>query len=113
MAQEAGQEGLRAEGLVRRFGGVAAVDSVSIALAPGEIVAVIGPNGAGKSTLFDLLSGVTAPDAGRLLIGVVEAAGLPPHRIARLDLSALVPNLTTRHESRNRPMLLRGWRARW
>jgi ABC-type branched-subunit amino acid transport system ATPase component len=87
VAQEAGQEGLRAEGLVRRFGGVAAVDSVSITLAPGEIVAVIGPNGAGKSTLFDLLSGVTAPDAGRLLIGVVEAAGLPPHRIARLGLT--------------------------
>jgi ABC-type sugar transport system ATPase subunit len=63
--EPAGQEGLRAEGLVRRFGGVAAVDGVSIALAPGEIAAVIGPNGAGKSTLFDLLSGVAAPDAGR------------------------------------------------
>lgn len=80
-------EGLRAEGLRKRFGGVAAVDGVSIALAPGEIAAVIGPNGAGKSTLFDLLSGVTAPDAGRILLGGVEATGLPPHRIARLGLT--------------------------
>lgn len=79
--------GLRAEGLRKRFGGVAAVDGVSIALAPGEIAAVIGPNGAGKSTLFDLLSGVVAPDEGRILIGGEEATGPPPHHMARLGLT--------------------------
>jgi ABC-type branched-subunit amino acid transport system ATPase component len=80
-------KGLRAEGLRKRYGGVAAVDGVSIALAPGEIAAVIGPNGAGKSTLFDLLSGVARPDAGRILLGGADAAGLPPHRVARLGLT--------------------------
>jgi branched-chain amino acid transport system ATP-binding protein/neutral amino acid transport system ATP-binding protein len=78
---------LRAEGLRKRYGGVAAVDGVSIALAPGEIAAVVGPNGAGKSTLFDLLSGVARPDAGRILLGGADAAGLPPHRVARLGLT--------------------------
>ena len=80
-------KGLRAEGLRKHYGGVAAVDGVSIALAPGEIAAVIGPNGAGKSTLFDLLSGVARPDAGRILLGGADAAGLPPHRVARLGLT--------------------------
>jgi len=55
---------LRAEGLGRRFGGLAAVDSVSIELHVGEIHAVIGTNGAGKSTLVNMLSGELAPTAG-------------------------------------------------
>jgi ABC-type cobalamin/Fe3+-siderophores transport system ATPase subunit len=57
---------LVAEGLAKRYGGIAAVDRVSWGLLPGKIVDVIGPNGAGKSTLFDLLSGVASPDAGWL-----------------------------------------------
>ncbi|MEO6364262.1 MAG: ABC transporter ATP-binding protein [Caldimonas sp.] len=61
---------LAAHGLGRRFGGLAAVDGVSIALHVGEIHAVIGTNGAGKSTLVNLLSGELAPSAGR-----VEFAG--------------------------------------
>lgn len=79
--------GLRAEGLRKHYGGIAAVDGVSLRLDRGEIVAVIGPNGAGKSTLFDLLSGVARPDAGQVMIDGRDAAGLPPHRIARLGLT--------------------------
>jgi len=57
---------LRAEGLTRRFaGGVAALDSVSFAAGPGELVAVAGANGAGKSTLLRALYGILTPDAGR------------------------------------------------
>lgn len=83
----ASEAGLVAEGLVKRFGGIVAVDGVSLTLRPGEIVGVIGPNGAGKSTLFDLLSGVASPDAGRLRINGTDAAGLPAHRVARLGLT--------------------------
>lgn len=81
------EAGLVAEGLVKRFGGIAAVDGVSLTLRPGEIVGVIGPNGAGKSTLFDLLSGVTSLDAGRLAVNGMVATGLPAHRMARLGLT--------------------------
>jgi branched-chain amino acid transport system ATP-binding protein len=59
---------LRAVALAKRFGGLAAVDDVSIALATGEIHAVIGPNGAGKSTLVNLLSGELTPSAGEVYL---------------------------------------------
>ncbi|MGE0799853.1 MAG: ABC transporter ATP-binding protein [Lautropia sp.] len=71
---------LRAEGLVKRFGGLLATDDVAIDVRPGEIHALIGPNGAGKSTLIGLLTGEHAPDAGR-----IELAGQP---VARLDVAA-------------------------
>ena len=50
------------------FGGVRAVDALSFAVAPGRIKGIIGPNGAGKTTLFNAISGVTAPQAGRVLL---------------------------------------------
>jgi branched-chain amino acid transport system ATP-binding protein len=58
---------LRAEGLRKRYGGLAVTDGVSLELRTGEIHAVIGPNGAGKTTLIHELSGTVAPDAGRIL----------------------------------------------
>jgi branched-chain amino acid transport system ATP-binding protein len=77
---------LRTEGLVRRFGGLAAVDGVSIAVAMGEVHAVIGPNGAGKSTLVNLLCGDLAPSAGRVVLADADIGGLPPDRISRLGV---------------------------
>ncbi len=74
---------LEAENLVRRFGGLAAVDDVSLRLRRGCLHAVIGPNGAGKSTLVNLLSGALAPSSGRLLIGGADATGWPAWRVAR------------------------------
>jgi ABC-type branched-subunit amino acid transport system ATPase component len=74
-------------GLEKSFGGLAAVGGVSFSLAPGRIKSVIGPNGAGKTTLFNLLSGVLAPDRGRIVFGGREIAGLPPHAIAGLGMS--------------------------
>ncbi len=77
---------LNAEGLVKRYGGVHAVDGVSLSVAPGELLALIGPNGAGKSTLFNLISGQTLPDAGAVRLGDTVITGLPPHRLARKGL---------------------------
>lgn len=77
---------LRTEGLARRFGGLSAVDGVSIAVTMGEVHAVIGPNGAGKSTLVNLLSGDLAPSAGRVVFEGGDIGGLSPDRVSRLGI---------------------------
>ena len=59
---------LEARSVTRRFGGVTAVDRMSLAVAPGEILGLIGPNGAGKTTMFDLLAGAVAPSAGEIVL---------------------------------------------
>ena len=77
---------LEATGLSVRFGGIQAVDGVSLLVAPGEIVGIIGPNGAGKTTLFDLISGFTRADAGRVLLAGRELTGHGPDQRARAGL---------------------------
>ena len=74
---------LRAEGLSKRFGGLKAVDGVSLALEEGHILGLIGPNGAGKSTCFSMLAGSTPPTEGRVFLGDRELTGLPAFRAAR------------------------------
>ncbi len=74
---------LRTDGLTVRFGGLAALNNVSIAVPPGEIRAIIGPNGAGKSTFFNCVTGVLHPTAGRIVFEGEDIAGLPPHRISK------------------------------
>ncbi len=78
---------LRAQGLNKSFGGVRAVQNVSIAVPENSIFALIGPNGAGKSTLLNLLSGIYQPDAGSLHLGERELTGLPAHRRVRLGIA--------------------------
>ncbi len=84
----------------RSFGGIAAVNGVDLAVAPGEIVGIIGPNGSGKSTLFNLISGVYAPNRGTIRFQGRDITGWKPHRIARLGLGrtfqipALFVNMT-------------------
>ncbi len=74
---------LRAEDLTVRFGGLAAVDDVTLSLRAGEILGLIGPNGAGKTTLVNVLSGFQKPSAGRVRIGNRECGGLKRHEFGR------------------------------
>jgi branched-chain amino acid transport system ATP-binding protein len=73
--------------LTRRFGGLCAVDSVSIRVEAGARHAVIGSNGAGKSTLFALVAGAQRPSSGSVLIGGEDVTRLPEHRRARRGLA--------------------------
>jgi branched-chain amino acid transport system ATP-binding protein len=64
----------------RHFGGVKAVDAVSMRVGRGEIVGLIGPNGAGKTTLFNLVAGTAKPSSGEILLDGRQIGGQPPHR---------------------------------
>jgi len=77
---------LRATNLTKRFGGLAAVDNVSIDLRRNNIHAVIGPNGAGKSTLTNLLSGDLPATSGKVVIGAQDVTGWPPEKVSRQGL---------------------------
>jgi ABC-type branched-subunit amino acid transport system ATPase component/ABC-type branched-subunit amino acid transport system permease subunit len=74
------------DGLVKRYGGVHAVDGASFTAAAGGITGLIGPNGAGKSTVLGLVSGFVRPDAGRITFDGRDVAALPAHRRARLGI---------------------------
>jgi len=78
---------LQIEGLTKRFGGLVAVDNVSLALAPRRLHAIIGPNGAGKTTLFNLVCGFLAADGGRVFFAGSDIGGLKPHQISRLGIA--------------------------
>jgi branched-chain amino acid transport system ATP-binding protein len=72
--------------VTKRFGGVAAVDGVTLDVAQGDIVGIIGPNGAGKTTLLNCVSGVHRPDSGDIRWQGASITGMAPHRIARLGI---------------------------
>jgi branched-chain amino acid transport system ATP-binding protein len=77
---------LSIEHLRKSFGGVVAIDDVSLRFEPGSLTAVIGPNGAGKTTFFNLITGAYRPDAGRVLLGEENIAGLNAPQIVRRGL---------------------------
>ena len=77
---------LEAEGLVRTYQGVRAVDGLSLQVAEGSITGLIGPNGSGKSTTIDLLTGFQRADAGAWRLAGSALTGLAPHAIARAGL---------------------------
>ena len=77
---------LRLEGVTRRFGGLVAVDNVSLAVPAEGLSAVIGPNGAGKTTLFNIISGFMKPTQGRVTFDGQDITGAAPESIARRGL---------------------------
>jgi len=70
---------LRVEKLVKRFGGMTAVDECSFAIGAGRITGLIGPNGAGKTTCFNMIAGALVPSSGRILLEGQDITGLAPH----------------------------------
>ena len=77
---------LEVQGLTKKFGGVKALDGVSLRVERGEVVLVIGPNGSGKTTLVNVCAGTYAPDGGRVVLDGAEVTGLPAFKIAELGL---------------------------
>jgi branched-chain amino acid transport system ATP-binding protein len=84
---------LAAEHVSIAFGGVRAVDDVSLDVSPGAVFSIIGPNGAGKTTLFNVFSGLYQPQHGTVRLGGDDVTGLAPHRLARRGLSRTFQNL--------------------
>ncbi|HYY60503.1 MAG TPA: ATP-binding cassette domain-containing protein, partial [Burkholderiales bacterium] len=84
---------LEVEGISRSFGGVRAVDGVTLQLSPGEIVGLIGPNGAGKTTLFNVLTRLYRPDSGHISFAGASLLGAPPHRIVRRGIARTFQNV--------------------
>ena len=84
---------LEAERLAVSFGGVRAVDEVSIAVEAGQVFSIIGPNGSGKTTLFNLVSGIYTPNHGSIRFAGETVTGLEPDRLARRGLSRTFQNL--------------------
>jgi branched-chain amino acid transport system ATP-binding protein len=78
---------LSVDKLSKRFGGLQAVQELSLSVHKGEILGLIGPNGAGKTTVFNLINGVHRPGSGRILFDGTDITGAKPHRIARLGLA--------------------------
>src|SRR5258708_6277275 len=78
---------LSVRGITVRFGGLTALDDVSLTASPRQVTGIIGPNGAGKTTLLNVLCGFVKPDAGQITFDGREVTKLRPHRLAGLGIA--------------------------
>ena len=84
---------LTAENVTRRFGGIVALDDVSLALDEGTIGGLIGPNGAGKTTLFNVITRLYKPDSGRVEFDGKNLLRVRPHRVIRTEIARTFQNV--------------------
>jgi branched-chain amino acid transport system ATP-binding protein len=84
---------LELRGLTRRFGGLVAVNDVTLSVQRGELLGLIGPNGAGKTTLFNLLMGLLPPSAGEVHFEGQRISGLKPHQVCRRGMVKTFQNV--------------------
>jgi branched-chain amino acid transport system permease protein len=75
------------EGVEKHFGGVVALDGVSMRIDEEQILGLVGPNGSGKSTLINVLSGFYPADRGKITLGATDVLALPPHRVASIGIA--------------------------
>ncbi len=88
---------LEAQQLTMRFGGLTAVNQVSLTLEKGSIASLIGPNGAGKTTFFNMLTGIYKPTAGQLVLENKNITGLPPDRLTTFGIARTFQNIRLFH----------------
>jgi branched-chain amino acid transport system ATP-binding protein len=84
---------LEANQITKRFGGLTAVNDVTLRIDPGRIISVIGPNGAGKTTFFNILTGIYQPDGGTIVFDGRSLVGLRPDQIAALGITRTFQNI--------------------
>jgi branched-chain amino acid transport system ATP-binding protein len=89
---------LAVEGVSKRFGGLAALDGVSMKVESGAIAGLIGPNGSGKSTFFNVVTGIIPSDSGRILFRDQEVQSAPPDRRQRLGLARTFQEIQLFHD---------------
>ena len=77
----------------KNFGGVRAIDNFSVTLEPGKIHGLIGPNGAGNTTIFNNITGIYAPDSGKIIFNGTDITGSTPHRVAQLGIGRTFQNI--------------------
>jgi len=92
-ADQDGQPLLDVSGVSKRFGGVTAVEDLTMSVRPGEIMAVIGPNGAGKTSLLNMISGFYQPDTGSIVFDGRDITHARPSRIAALGIARTFQNI--------------------
>lgn len=78
---------LKVENVVKKFGGLRALDGVTLSLDKGEFLAVVGPNGSGKTTLLNVINGVYKPDEGKVIFEGRDVTNMPPYKRARLGIT--------------------------
>jgi len=84
---------IKAKGVIKRFGGLTAVNNVDMAVPQGSISSIIGPNGAGKTTLFNCISGFYQPEGGQIYFHGDPIVGLPTHRICEMGIARTYQNI--------------------
>jgi branched-chain amino acid transport system ATP-binding protein len=84
---------MEAKSLSRLFGGIVALNDISLSISAGEIFGLIGPNGAGKTTLFNIMTGLTPASSGQFFFEGSSITGYPPHRIATLGIARTFQNI--------------------